>query len=943
MKKIVLFFLTAIVSITTANASDFNEGGMYFTITSTSEKTVEIACKNAYEYTNGYSGTVVIPTTVEHDGVSYTVTGIGQKCFSTCTNLTAVIIPEGIKTIGIDAFRSDYNLVHIDLPQSLETIGNMAFQGSGITEIVIPDKVQVVGQMTFAKCWGLSKITLGKGVHTIEQNAFFDTTGIQELTVMNPTPPQLNDRAFSNYNATLYVPAEALESYRTASVWDRFPNLLPIGGAEYETFEVTVKVSKSYVAIGETVTLSFDVPEGPLWGIDWTLPEGVEIVDGDLNSPILTVKATTLGQKAFGLTVLNTDNGQRFNLTKRFFDVLDSSALADITNVALNKTIHSFSGSQANNTKERPENLLDGDTSPTDISKKWCNDASNHWVVIDLESLYELYGFRIYDCKAGNENYDNIDKYRIQVSYDAEEWETVVSETGRKNDAIKTDFIAPTKARYIRFNPYDSKSFTIRVWEFEAMGIETSNNMRLSAPAEATVKGGESTVVAIGYDLQGDERAADFHATASTGSDYLSVKDITDDQENSQFLVTVEAAKVFGYATLDIVADNGGARKAASVNLTIDSEATDVAAAIIPDSYVTEGQLWTIVSAPATWNVAKLTAITANEHISGVSFLLSNDKESWTEVYRTNNVILSEPITYILPQYRETRHVAVVCTVSGEVPADAVSIQVFEQLPDGIKEQAPVAIASGWNADVIAEELPAQTHTNNVLDDQGWVLYAEGVFSEGGLPADGTITTNSGNVFQLANLTDNNAACLKQVNETVTLTFVTPQQASQLQLLTISANGESRLRTTVNYSDGTTAEETFTIADWFSQNSGQGEALYGLSRVITRKEADWKADDKDYRNQFRLFELSLDTDLSKVITSVSVTSVKSGSYPTILALSRTGHSVTTGLQNRPSTVSSSISGETATYDLLGRKNVTPEMPIVIIRGKKVVMSKRKEE
>ena len=213
------------------------------------------------------------------------------------------------------------------------------------------------------------------------------------------------------------------------------------------------------------------------------------------------------------------------------------------------------------------------------------------------------------------------------------------------------------------------------------------------------------------------------------------------------------------------------------------------------------------------------------------------------------------------------------------------------------------------------------------------MLYTENVFSEGGLPIDGFITAASGDVFQLGNVADNNAACLKVANETVTLNFDTPQQASQLQLLSISANGESNLRVKVNYDDGTSKEETFSIADWYSGTKGQGEALYGLSRVITRKEADWVADNKDYRNQFRLFEQTLDTDIAKVITSVSLTSTKSGSYPTVIALSRTGHSVPTGI-SKPEY---QRTGSQAAYNLQGQRvNAENYKGIVIVDGKKML-------
>lgn len=936
MRKSTLLLLAVFASVTTAFASDFEENGMYFTITSASDQTVEIAPKSAYENRNLYSGTVEIPSTIEHDGITYTVTGIGKSTFNACSSLFAVVIPQTVTYIEVDAFRSAYNLGSLELPASLERIGNMAFEGSGLGSIVIPDKVQVIGNMTFSKCYNLSSIVLGKGVHTIEQNAFYESPNLGEVTVLNTTPPQLDERGFSNWNATIYVPRESVSRYEQADQWNRFANIKAVEGDE-EQADLNVKfhTSNSYTGVGEEVTVSVQVYNEGIWAVEWSLPEGVTLTNGSLYDEEITVLAETEGQKAFTVKLTNEDENKTATQTRRLFDVLSADDLAAVGNVALLGSIHSFSGSQANNTKEKPDNLLDGETSPTDISRKWCNDASNHWVIIDLEGLYNLYGFRIYDCKAGHENYSNISNYRIQVSTDAENWDLVVDETGRSDDNVKTDYILPTKARFVRFNPYANSSFTIRIWEFEAYGVEVSNNMKITAPAPSTVKGGGQKTLAFAYDLQGDERAADFFATATIDNEYLTIDGITDDAENGQFLVSVSAARVFGYGTVTLTANNGGARRSASASLTIDSDADNVISEA--EVYEQDGQTWVVASAKGTpWKVAKISGEMGGAEPMAVSFLLSlGDKEQWTEVFRTNDFNPTLPLDYILPQYRDALHVAMVLTPAVDGNWNG-SLKVYEQLPDGIKEQEPVAIASGWNADVVAEALPAAEHSNMVLDDQGWVLYTNNVFSEGGIPADGIITAESGNIFQIADLAADNAVCLKQANAPQTLTFVTPQQASEVQLLSISANGESKLLVTVNYDDGTTAEQTFSIADWFSGRSGQGEALYGLSRVITRKEADWKADDKDYRNQFRLFEQTIATNPAKVITSVTLTSTKSGSYPTVIAISRTGHSTATGIVEVKSEELKVNNSERSIYNLAGQRLERMQKGINIVNGKKIL-------
>ena len=85
-------------------AHDFEvDGGFYNKI---SDNTVAVTYKGDTwdNYSNEYIGNVVIPTSVKYNGVTYSVTSIGERAFRDCDSLTSIQIPNSVTSIVDDAF-----------------------------------------------------------------------------------------------------------------------------------------------------------------------------------------------------------------------------------------------------------------------------------------------------------------------------------------------------------------------------------------------------------------------------------------------------------------------------------------------------------------------------------------------------------------------------------------------------------------------------------------------------------------------------------------------------------------------------------------------------------------------------------------------------------------------------------------------------------------------
>ena len=91
---------------TIANAYDFKVDGIFYKILSSDNKTVEVTYRdsNSFNYSDRYSGTVTIPSSVTYNGKSYCVTCIGSYAFGDCSNLASITIPNSVTSIGDETF-----------------------------------------------------------------------------------------------------------------------------------------------------------------------------------------------------------------------------------------------------------------------------------------------------------------------------------------------------------------------------------------------------------------------------------------------------------------------------------------------------------------------------------------------------------------------------------------------------------------------------------------------------------------------------------------------------------------------------------------------------------------------------------------------------------------------------------------------------------------------
>jgi len=240
-------------------------------------------------YTSGEicAGTIFGGAPVEELILGEEVTSIGEWAFRGCT-MTSVKMSDNVTSIGDYAFRECYHMTSLELSNNLTYIGKWAFTSChGLSSVTIPESVRCIDLIAFYWCDKLTKVVinsnevvareneqfytlrscfgpqvkefvLGEDVRKIayiacseseklttvtilgnvtcvEDSAFHKCTSLTDIYLYAEQVPETGKDVFvdSNYkNATLHVPAVAVEAYKSAEPWKDFGNIVALTESE---------------------------------------------------------------------------------------------------------------------------------------------------------------------------------------------------------------------------------------------------------------------------------------------------------------------------------------------------------------------------------------------------------------------------------------------------------------------------------------------------------------------------------------------------------------------------------------------------------------------------------------------------------------------------------------------------------------------------------------
>lgn len=201
-----------------------------------------------------FEGELNIPTGVTAIGRSF----YGLKSLTKINFQTTVL-----KTIGDQAFANTTKLTEVAIPSSVTSVGSAFFGCSALAKVTLAEGLETMGNNMFYGCKALTEISVPATVKSIGSSTFMSCSNITSITSLSTVPPTATALSFDYFyeNATLKVPAGAIDAYKAAEGWKVFTKVEALPSSGVEGVEADVNAPVEYYNLqGQKVAAESLVP-----------------------------------------------------------------------------------------------------------------------------------------------------------------------------------------------------------------------------------------------------------------------------------------------------------------------------------------------------------------------------------------------------------------------------------------------------------------------------------------------------------------------------------------------------------------------------------------------------------------------------------------------------------------------------------------------------------
>ena len=142
-------------------------------------------------------GWISDPWNVKEVSIGDEVTAIGERSFTGFGQMTSIVVPKNVTSIGYEAF-SWTGLTNVVIENGVTELGNGVFSYSySLSSITLPSTLTNIGGDVFEECRSLASVSIPKSVVNISPVAF-RYSRLTELTMVGRTKAEV--RAMENFN-----------------------------------------------------------------------------------------------------------------------------------------------------------------------------------------------------------------------------------------------------------------------------------------------------------------------------------------------------------------------------------------------------------------------------------------------------------------------------------------------------------------------------------------------------------------------------------------------------------------------------------------------------------------------------------------------------------------------------------------------------------------------
>ncbi len=162
-------------------------------------------------------------TNIKSIYIGNSITNIGEYAFEGCFGLNSVIMGNSVISIKKEAFGYCNALKNITLSENITYFGQDAFYRCSFEKVILPNSLTTLSN-AFRGNSSLTEITLPASITSFDWCAFQDCPALKTIYCLNLTPPTCNESGLAGAPnvTTVYVPAISVNAYKNAPIWGTY-------------------------------------------------------------------------------------------------------------------------------------------------------------------------------------------------------------------------------------------------------------------------------------------------------------------------------------------------------------------------------------------------------------------------------------------------------------------------------------------------------------------------------------------------------------------------------------------------------------------------------------------------------------------------------------------------------------------------------------------------